>query len=57
MWDRGVSVFFRVLFWEVDEDLPADLAMLFDLNGIYCMNEVSALLLYVVRIALDLDRL
>lgn len=51
------EIFVRIIFWEEDEDLPADVSMLFDrgMNRIYCMEDVSALLLYVVRKALDLD--
>jgi len=51
------EIFIRIILWEGDEDLPAEGTMLFDrrLNGVYCMEDVSALLLYVVREALDLD--
>ena len=51
------EIFIRVILWEGDEDLPAEGTMLFDrrLNGVYCMEDVSALLLYMVREALGLD--
>jgi hypothetical protein len=39
------EIFVRVILWEGDEDLPAEGTMLFDrrLNGVYCMEDVSAL--------------
>ena len=51
------EIFIRIVLWEGDEDLPAEGTMLFDrgLNGVYCMEDVSALLLYMVREALNLD--
>lgn len=51
------GIFVRIILWKGEEDLPAEGTMLFDrgLNGIYCMEDVSALLLYIVREALGLD--
>lgn len=51
------GIFVRIIHWKGEEDLPAEGTMLFDrgLNGIYCMEDVSALLLYIVREALGLD--
>ncbi len=51
------GIFVRIIFWDGEDDLPAEATMLFDrgLNSIYCMEDVSALLLYIVREALNLD--
>ncbi|VVB68802.1 Uncharacterised protein [uncultured archaeon] len=53
------EIFVRIIFWEGEEDLPDEGTMMFDreLNGVYSMEDVSALLLYIVREAKNLDYL
>jgi len=51
------GIFLWIILWEGEEDLPAEGTILFDrgLNGVYCMEDISALLLYVVQEALGLE--
>ena len=45
----GIMV--RVIFWEGDDQLPPDVAMLFDraLTGVYCTEDVAVLLMAVAQ--------
>ena len=45
------SIMVRVIFWEGDEELPPEAAMLFDraLTGVYCTEDVAVLLMAVAQ--------
>ena len=49
----GIMV--RVIFWEGDEELPPEAAMLFDraLTGVYCTEDVAVLLMAVAQKLMD----
>jgi len=52
----GIMV--RVIFWRGDEELPPDVAMLFDqaLTGVYCTEDVAVLLMAVAQRIMDSEQ-